>query len=85
MGRIITNGWPKDDEILLDEISCTYVQEPDCTEDRDGGGGKFINIQTKSWSITGEDFDYHKSHYIPLIPDFLRSHFDKDLNNHLKI
>jgi hypothetical protein len=66
MDRIITNGWPEDNEILLDEVSCTYVQNPDCTEDRDGngqtleissrdgGGGKFIHIKTDGWSISDE-------------------------------
>ena len=78
MEKIITNGWPEDDQILLDEITCKYIQEADCTENqdepqeiilssRDGGGGKFINIQTKSWSITGEDFE---KEIIPLLNDF---------------
>jgi hypothetical protein len=81
MGRInvITEGWPKDNQILLDEIICTYVQEPDCTEDRngepqsitlssrDGGGGKFIHIKTNGWSICGDDLEMD---LIPLINDF---------------
>ena len=61
---IITDGCPEDNQIMLDEITCKYVQNPDCTEDRegefqeiilssrDGGGGKFININTKNWSIS---------------------------------
>ena len=78
--EIITEGWPElgKEQILLDEITCKYVQEADCTENqdepqeivlssRDGGGGKFINIQTKSWSITGEDFE---KEIIPLLNDF---------------
>ena len=78
--EIITEGWPElgKEQILLDEITCKYVQEADCTENqdepqeivlssRDGGGGKFINIQTKSWSITGEDFE---KEIIPLFNDF---------------
>jgi hypothetical protein len=77
--NIITEGWPKDNEILLDEISCKYIQEPDCTEDRDGdpqeitlssrdgGGGKFIHIKTNGWSICGDDFEMD---LIPLIKDF---------------
>ena len=76
--EIITEGWPKEDQVLLDEITCKYLQEADCTENqdelqeiilssRDGGGGKFINIQTKSWSITGEDFE---KEIIPLLNDF---------------
>ena len=64
---IITDGCPEDNQIMLDEITCKYVQNPDCTEDRegefqeiilssrDGGGGKFININTKNWSISGDD------------------------------
>ena len=67
--EIITEGWPESgkEQVLLEEITCKYLQDADCTEDqdepqeiilssRDGGGGKFINIQTKSWSITGDDF-----------------------------
>ena len=78
--EIITDGWPDPgkEQVLLDEITCKYIQEADCTEDRDefqeiilssrdGGGGKFINIQTKSWSITGDDFE---KEIIPLLKDF---------------
>jgi len=77
--KIITDGWPKDNEILLDEITCTYIQEPDCTEDRDGdpqeitlssrdgGGGKFIYIKTDGWSICGDNLE---GDLIPLIKDF---------------
>ena len=80
MVKIITDGWPDPgkDQVLLDEITCKYIQEADCTENqdepqeiilssRDGGGGKFINIQTKSWSITGNDFE---KEIIPLLNDF---------------
>ena len=79
MDRIITNGWPKDNEILLDEVSCTYVQNPDGTEDREGdpqeitlssrdeGGGKFIHIKTNGWSICGDNLE---EDLIPLINDF---------------
>lgn len=64
--KIITDNFPNDDEILLDEITMTYYQNPDCTEDRDGdgqtitlstrdgGGGKFIYIKTNGWSISDE-------------------------------
>lgn len=65
--EIITEGFPEGDQVLLDEISIRYYQEPDCTEDRDGngqeiiissrdgGGGKFINIKTTTgWSISDE-------------------------------
>ena len=78
--EIITNGWPKDgtDQVLLDEITCKYIQNADCTENqddlqeiilssRDGGGGKFINISTKSWSITGDKFE---EELLPLFEDF---------------
>ena len=77
--NIITEGWPKNNEILLDEISCKYIQEPDCTESRDdepqeiilssrdGGGGKFINIKTEGWSICGDNLG---DDLIPLIEDF---------------
>lgn len=63
---VITDGYPEDNQVMLDEITCKYVQNPDCTEDRDGefqeiilssrdgGGGKFININTKNWSISGD-------------------------------
>lgn len=78
--EVITEGWPESgkEQILLEEITCKYLQDADCTEDqdepqeiilssRDGGGGKFINIQTKSWSITGDDFE---KEIIPLLNDF---------------
>ena len=78
--EVITDGWPESgkEQVLLDEITCKYVQNPDCTEDqegvqeitissRDGGGGKFINISTSSWSITGDNFE---EEIIPLLNDF---------------
>ncbi len=78
--EIITDGWPKSEteQVLLEEITCKYIQDADCTEDqdepqeivissRDGGGGKFINISTKSWSITG---DNPEKELLPLINDF---------------
>ena len=78
--EIITDGWPDErkNQVLLTEITCKYLQEADCTENqdepqeiilssRDGGGGKFINIQTKSWSITGDDFGKELT---PLFEDF---------------
>lgn len=70
--EIITKDWPDDNQVLLDSITCTYIQNPDNTESRgndddvcqelilstrDGGGGKYINIKTNSWSINNpEDF-----------------------------
>ena len=78
--EIITDGWPDErkNQVLLTEITCKYLQEADCTENqdepqeiilssRDGGGGKFINFQTKSWSITGDDFGKELT---PLFEDF---------------
>lgn len=63
MIKIINDGFPNDNEVLLDKVTCTYIQQNDCTESsdevqeitlstRDGGGGKFLNISTKSWSIS---------------------------------
>ena len=61
--KIITDGFPKDDEVLIDEISMTYVQNPDCTEDRDddwqkfilttrdNGVAKFLNLKAENWSF----------------------------------
>ena len=70
--EIITKGWPDDNQVLLDSITCNYIQNLDNTESRgnddddcqelilstrDGGGGKYINIKTNSWSINSpEDF-----------------------------
>jgi len=77
--EIITDGLPKENQILLDEITCTYIQEPDCIEDRDGdfqsitlssrdgGSGKFIHIKTDGWSISGDNLE---EDLIPLIKDF---------------
>ena len=78
MATIITDEeCPKGDQILLEEITCKYIQEGDCTEDRneyqeilistrDGGAGKFINIKTENWSIS----DNLEEDLIPLINDF---------------
>lgn len=61
--EIITKGDPKDTEVLVDSVSITYYQPPDCTEDEDSepqlltvstrnnGVGNFINIKTSNWSI----------------------------------
>jgi len=69
MLKIITDGWPETNEVLLDEVTCKYMQEPDCTEDRDGdpqtltlstrdgGGGKFVHIKTEGWSIDQDSND----------------------------
>lgn len=67
MLKIITEGYPGANEVFLDEVTCTYIQEPDNTEDRDGdpqeltlstrdgGGGKYIHIKTNGWSISEID------------------------------
>ena len=61
--EIITKGFPNDNQVLLDEATISYVQNPDCTEDRDGdcqkltisirdnGLDKFLNIKTDNWSL----------------------------------
>lgn len=64
--KIINDGFPSGDEVLLDKITCIYIQESDSTESsdevqeitlstRDCGGGKFLNISTKSWSISNAE------------------------------
>lgn len=66
--KIITDpdeyDWNGED-IFLEEITMKYIQSPDCTENRDGdsheliistrdgGGGKFLNLKTDNWSISG--------------------------------
>lgn len=65
--KIITDGWPEDDEVLVDTIQITYVQKADnCSHEddiqeltlltKDGGGGKYINLKTGEygWSISDE-------------------------------
>lgn len=61
--EIITKDLPNDNQVLLDEAVITYVQNPDCTEDREGdwqrliisirdnGTAKFLNIKTDNWSL----------------------------------
>ena len=86
---IITDGFPEDNQIMLDEITCKYIQNPDCTEDRDGefqeiilssrdgGGGKFININTKNWSISG---DGEFEELITVLKDF-KKRMDETFSN----
>lgn len=76
--EIITKGWPEDNQVLLYETVMIYVQNPDCTEDREGepqelristrnnGIANFLNIQTKNWSFD----DINDLKYI--IDDFKR-------------
>lgn len=64
------------DNILLDEVIMTYIQNPDCTEDkeaecqrltisiRDNGVAKFLNIKTDNWSINNTE------NLITVIEDF---------------
>jgi hypothetical protein len=90
MVKIITEGFPKEEQVFLDEISCTYIQEPDCTEDRDGefqsitlssrdgGGGKFIHIKTNGWSINGDNLE---EDLIPLIKDFKQRMNNESFSN----
>lgn len=61
--EIITKGIPDDNQVLLYEAIITYVQNPDCTEDRDGdwqkltisirdnGVANFLNIKSNNWSF----------------------------------
>lgn len=78
--EVIVEGWPLEgkDQILLDGVTCKYVQNPDNTEDqddcqeiiissRDDGGGKYINFKTKSWSINGDNLE---EELLPLFQDF---------------
>lgn len=52
-----------DNEIGIDNVSIKYIQQADCTEDKDNvqtitlstrnnGFSRFINIQTENWSIS---------------------------------
>jgi hypothetical protein len=75
---VITEGWPKENQVFLAEITCKYWQNPDCTEgeeadpqeieisSRDNGVAKFIHIKTEGWSIDGNLED----DLIPLLEDF---------------
>ena len=60
--EIIKEGWPKDNQVLIEQMSITYLQPNDCYEAseegqaltisiRDGGGGPFLHIKTDGWSI----------------------------------
>lgn len=69
--EVITDGWPKEDQVFLAEATMKYWQNPDCTEDQDGepqeitistrdnGVAKFLNIKTDNWSISDvEDINF---------------------------
>ena len=62
--EIILDNFPGDNQVQLESMSATYIQQADCCssdndiqeltiETRDGGGGKFFNIKTNEhgWSI----------------------------------
>ena len=62
--EIITKGYPKSNQVFVEEVQIKYLQGPDnCSgEDdyqeltlitKDGGGGKYINFKTNEygWSI----------------------------------
>jgi len=66
--EIIYDGWPNDNQVLVDEVQVKYLQGPDnCSgEDdyqeltlltKDGGGGKYINFKTgeHGWSVSDEN------------------------------
>lgn len=88
--EIITEGWPKDEQVLLAEITCKYWQNPDCTEgseadpqeitisSRDNGIAKFIHIKTDGWSIDGDNLN---DDLIPLIEDFKHRMNDESFSN----
>ena len=60
--EIIKEGFPVENQVLIEKMSITYLQDNDCVESdtggqeltieiRDGGGGPFFNIKTDGWSI----------------------------------
>lgn len=87
---VITEGWPKEGQVFLAEITCKYWQNPDCTEDseadpqeieissRDNGVAKFIHIKTEGWSIEGDNLN---NDLIPLLEDFKHRMNDESFSN----
>ena len=87
---VITEGWPKENQVLLAEITCKYWQNPDCTEgsegepqeieisSRDNGVAKFIHIKTNGWSISGDNLE---EELIPLLKDFKHRMSDESFSN----
>ena len=71
--EVITKNLPNDNQVLLDEATITYVQNPDCTEDRDGdwqsltlsirdnGMDKFLNMKNYS---SANDPHMHLKQYV---------------------
>ena len=85
MVKIISDGFPEGEEVLVEKISVTYMQLPDCEsgeedyqsltlETRDGGGGKFINFKTENtgWSISDEN------DLIPVVKHFRKFYENSD-------
>lgn len=77
MAKLITEGFPKEDEVLLDEVSATYMQDNDCTESSDdpqtltlktadGGGGKFFVLSTDRWAF------WNVEELFTIINDFIK-------------
>lgn len=77
-----------DGKVYVDDVSVTYCQDGDCTEDRDNvqtltvssrnnGVARFINLKTDNWSIS--DIDEMKS----IIDDFKKRAgiTDKEFND----
>jgi hypothetical protein len=64
--EIIKESWPKNNQVLIEQMSITYLQPNDCCEAseegqaltisiRDGGGGPFLHIKTEGWSIDSSE------------------------------
>lgn len=56
----------EENNVYIDDVSVTYCQSADCTEDgdevqtlvvssRNNGTGRFINLKTENWSISDLD------------------------------
>ena len=62
----IEKGKYEDEEVLVDDVSITYLQNGDCTEEdnnvqsitistRNNGCDRFISIKSEGWSISNEN------------------------------
>lgn len=61
------SDFTKDEYLYFDEVTITYYQNPDCTEDQNGDGqsitlstrnngcSRFISMKTDNWSVSGID------------------------------